>query len=90
MAKSKLNPKVEFELYISLNESEARALEAIVGYGVDDFLKVFYTRMGEAYLKPHEGGLRSLFQAVKDDVIRQLRAVDKARAALESDETVRS
>lgn len=45
----------------TFTEAEARALEALVGYGIEPFLQVFYTHLGKHYLQPHEAGLRSLF-----------------------------
>lgn len=54
------------EIHFVLNETEAKALDALAGYGTDNFLKCFYTHMGKAYLEPHERGLRSLFEKIKD------------------------
>lgn len=65
MAKFTTNPKIELKITLSLTEDEARALEALAGYGVDPFLKVFYAKMGRHYLEPHEAGLRSLFYAAR-------------------------
>ena len=56
-------PKVELKIALELNEEEARALEAIIGYNVNSFLETFYTKMGKAYLEPYEKGVRSLFEA---------------------------
>jgi hypothetical protein len=64
MAKIGNNGKVSSEILIVLSEEEAGALDALAGYGVDAFLKTFYEKMGEAYLKPYEKGLRSLFKSV--------------------------
>lgn len=59
-------PNFNLQIVLTLNESEARALDALAGYGVDSFLKVFYANMGKAYLLPHEAGLRSLFEGIRD------------------------
>lgn len=56
-------PRVTVEAIISLDQDELGALDALAGYGVDAFLTLFYKHMGEAYLKPHEAGLRSFLQA---------------------------
>lgn len=74
--------KVEFSGDLTLNEVELRALDALVGYGVEPFLKVFYEKMGEAYMKPHEAGLRSLFSAIRANVPGQLQRIDTARKLL--------
>lgn len=73
--------KVELIATVVLNESEMAALDAIAGYGVDDFLRVFYSRLGETYLKPHEAGLRSLFATIRDEVPGLLSRARKAREA---------
>lgn len=63
MAKLQVKPAIEVTLTLSLSEQEARALEAVAGYGTEAFLKVFYEHMGKSYLQPHEEGLRSLFES---------------------------
>ena len=52
---------------IELTEQQAGALDALVGYGTDTFLEVFYKHLGEAYLKPYEAGLRSLFEEIREE-----------------------
>jgi len=65
---------------ITLTEGEARALEAIVGYGSDVFVKWFYKNCGQHYLKPHEEAMRSLFKVLWAELPKQLRKFDDARA----------
>jgi hypothetical protein len=48
----------------TFTEAEARALDALVGYGFEPFLKVFYAHMGRHYMEPHEAGLRKLFESI--------------------------
>lgn len=60
-------------------ESELRALDALVGYGHEGFLKVFYEKMGRHYLEPHEAGLISLFESIRKMVPPILRRTDDAR-----------
>ena len=75
-------PRVTVEAVLTLNHDELGALDALVGYGVEPFLKLFYKHMGEAYLKPHEAGLRSFFNAAAH--ARQgLRAVSEAQRDLD-------
>ena len=57
---------VTVESYLTLDEGELAALAALVGYGDDAFLRVFYEKMGETYLKPHEKSLRSLFAKIRE------------------------
>ena len=63
MAKIEGRATLEMRVTISLSEKEAGALDALIGYGVDEFLKAFYEKMGRAYLEPYEEGLRSLFES---------------------------
>jgi hypothetical protein len=80
--KALVRSAITVDLVISLTEDQARALDALVGYGTHAFLKVFYTHMGEAYLKPHEKGLISLFETIKEVVPRELATVEHARQLL--------
>ncbi len=75
------NSKVEAKLTVTLelNESEVRALDGIFGYDVEIFLRVFYERMGKAYVQPHEQGVRSLHQTIRGILGGPLRTIDKAR-----------
>ncbi len=64
MAKIEGRPTVKMEVCLRLTEAEAGALDALVGYGIDPFLEVFY-KLGRAYMEPYEDGLRSLFESVR-------------------------
>lgn len=78
---AEMKPQVDIELRVktTLSEAECRALDALVGYGIEPFLKVFYEKMGKTYMQPHEAGLRSLFETVGRDVCPYLKSVDMAR-----------
>ena len=65
MARVDGRPKIEAVIEIIMSEEEAAALYALTEYGVDAFLKNFYDKMGYSILKPHEEGLRSLFESVR-------------------------
>lgn len=81
MAKLEQRPTVGIEVNFRLNEAEVRALEALAGYGSKGFLEVFYKHMGEAYLKPHEAGLISLFDSITTHLPPILRRANDARTA---------
>lgn len=70
---------IKGEVLLVLSEGEARALEAICGYGPDEFVKWFYKYHGKHYLQPHEKAMRSLFSTVKDQLPKHLTKLDKAR-----------
>jgi hypothetical protein len=66
MAKmTRIGMRVETVCTLDLTDEEVKALDALVGYGADSFLRVFYQQLGKSYLSPHEAGLRSLFEAVR-------------------------
>lgn len=65
MAETGLTYVLKSAVIIELTPLEAGALDALVGYGIEPFLKVFYEHMGESLLKPYEGGMRSLFETIK-------------------------
>lgn len=73
---------LSFGAEITLNETEIRALDALVGYGDDAFLKHFKEKLGEAYIRKHEAGLKSFFGAVRRDVLPALSDIDQARRDL--------
>lgn len=75
--------QVEFSIKFTLTKGEAQALDAIVGYGVEPFLKVFYEHMGKAYLQPHEKEMRKLFERVKSDLPKEIYKIEKAQQAIE-------
>jgi len=77
--KFKSNSVIGGKIYLELEEGEARALEAICGYGPDAFVKWFYKNLGEHYLKPHEDAMRSLFATVRAELPKHLSKLDKAR-----------
>ena len=52
-------------LTLEITEEELRALDALAGYGVDEFLRVFYQGLGQHYLQPYAGGLRSFLHSVR-------------------------
>jgi hypothetical protein len=79
MAKITERPHITLHVDFSVNEAEARALDALVGYGDDAFIKQFYEKLGAAYLEQHEAGLRSFFTSVRQFMPHILHRTDKAR-----------
>jgi hypothetical protein len=72
-------PNVVLKVAIQLDEGEARALEAMAGYGDDAFVKVFYEHLGKAYMQEHEQSLRSLLKSVRKMMSPLLSKTDDAR-----------
>jgi hypothetical protein len=85
MSKISLSHNITISAKIELNESELRALDALIGYGTDPFLKVFYKHMGKHYLEPYENGLRALFKNIGETVRPPLARIDKARRLLKNE-----
>ena len=76
-----VRPSVHFTVDCTLTEGDLRALDALVGYGTDSFLKVFYEHMGRHYLEPHEKDLRGLFEKIRS-ISPVLSQIDDARKAI--------
>jgi hypothetical protein len=84
-------PSINLDVSIKLNESEMRALDALAGYNVDQFLKFFYKDMGRAYMEPHEAGLRSLFETIRSELPPIMKRMTAAKQAFSlADPIVRS
>lgn len=81
MAKFKSTGRVEFEMVFTITESEARALDALSGYGSDAFMKFFYEHMGKYYMEPHDAGMRSFLDSIRGTVSGHIAQCDAARAA---------
>lgn len=75
--------QVEFTIKFTLTKGEAKALDAIVGYGVEPFLKVFYERLGKSYLQPYEREMRNLFARVKNDLPNEIYKIEKAEKSIQ-------
>lgn len=82
MATLEHNPVVAITVKMVISESEARALDALVGYGDDAFIKAFYENLGTSYMKPHEEGLRSFLVSVRQQMPAILGKADAARKAI--------
>lgn len=86
MSKVSLSSKIEFEVTLKLTEEEAKALNTIVGYGPDKFVEWFYKNLGQAYLKPHEQGMRSLFETARRELAYPISTIDRVKKAWEEHE----
>lgn len=79
MAKATAYPVLDVTVSFTVNESEARALDALAGYGDDAFIKAFYERLGTSYMTKHECGLREFLKSIRDVVGPALAEIDTAR-----------
>lgn len=70
---------IEFSATMTLGEEEMRALDALVGYGDDAFIKAFEEKLGAAYMRDHRDGLKSFFQTIREQVLPPLSDIDTAR-----------
>jgi hypothetical protein len=73
---------IAFSSTLTLNESEIRAFDALVGYGDDAFIEAFKEKLGETYIRKHEAGLKSVFAAIRAQVLPALADIDQARRDL--------
>lgn len=78
---TKVTTSISLSVQITLTETEARALVAIMGYEADGFIRGFYKQMGRHYLEPHAHAVPGLFKSVKEQLNPALCRVDAARTA---------
>jgi len=79
--KTEINTRIIFSIKCELTEQELRALDALVGYGFENFLKVFYEHMGKHYLEPYAQDLKALFDKV-ESLRPEIGKIDTARKSL--------
>lgn len=82
----KITSKQEFHIQLELTEEEARALDALVGYGGETFTKhflpTFYEKLGKHYMTPYEKGLAKLFDNIRQNIGSSLKKINQAREIL--------
>ncbi len=83
MAKAITKPSLTVTVTIEINEDEARALDALAGYGAKTFLDCFYEKLGKSYLQPYEKGLLSFLSTIRSAVSPALNQIDDARKFIE-------
>ncbi len=74
--------KVVVEVTFTVTEDEARALDALAGYGDDSAIEAFYKHCGKHYMQPYEHGLRSFLSSIRKIVTPALNEADKLRSKL--------
>ena len=71
---------VSLRFNFSISEEEARALDALAGYGDDAFIAAFYEKLGKAYMEKHEAGLRQFLKDIRSIIPSAISRLNKARA----------
>ena len=82
MSKAITKPQLTVSVVIQIDEIEARALDALAGYGDDAVIKMFYESCGRCYMEPYEKGLRSFLTTIRGSVSDSLNSIDEAREHL--------
>ena len=82
MSGIKINTSVNITASVELTEGQLRALDALAGYGPDNFFKAFYVKLGKAYMQPFERDMRELFTLIRSQVPQALAGIEEARKAL--------
>lgn len=77
IATPELNMRVTFEI----DEREARFLDALVGYGGKELIRVVKEHLGEYYLKPYEKDGERFCETARRELGHVLGQFDKAREA---------
>lgn len=55
----------DVQVTIRLNYEQAKALDAMAGYGAEAFIKAFKEKLGAHYITPYEEGIKSLFSEIR-------------------------
>lgn len=81
----KIITEVSATIYLELTEGEAGALQAIVGYGPEEFLKWFERNLGKHYMAPYRYSVKSLFLKARklEYAIEQLKKAKKEIRVIE-------
>jgi hypothetical protein len=70
------NLKLNFELTLTITEDELRALDGLVGYGYDAFIKKFKSELGSHYIQDHEKGLKNFFETIRTSAPSFIKSLD--------------
>lgn len=82
MAKITSAPRLDLRIRFEINEAEARAMDALAGYGTDAFVQAFYEVLGKAYMRDHESGLREFLDTIRTVVGPAIHKINEARQLL--------
>lgn len=83
MATASSRPIITVAVSFTVDEEEIRALDALAGYGDDGFVKAFYEKLGTAYMRDHEQGLRRFLKTIRGIAGPAIARVDEARKLLQ-------
>lgn len=81
---------VTVSVTFTVTEAEARALDALAGYGDDSAVAAFYKYCGSSYMRPYEQGLRSFLSSIRKVVTPALNEADRLRSVMSKVEGLRS
>lgn len=82
MATCDVRARLDVFCTFTVNEDEARALDALSGYGDDAFVNAFYEKLGQAYMREHEKGLREFLKTIRGIVGPAMHIIDESRKHL--------
>ncbi len=82
--------EIKFGANLYLNETEIRALDALVGYGTEPFLKMFYDKLGKSYMQPYENGLTTLFENIRSVVHPAIGEINRTRQVIKESEVLKN
>lgn len=75
-AKAKID--VSFKITLELTVNEAKALNAIAGYGTKAFLEKFYAEMGKHYLQPTETDFILFLEKCQYQIPKEISKIERA------------
>ena len=71
------------EITLNIDETEARALDAMFSYGADAFLAGFEKCLGKTCVEPHKAGIRRLHDTIRKELSPCLATMSEARRQLQ-------
>lgn len=79
---AKARVDVDYSITLTLTVNEAKALEAIAGYGTQAFLEVFYAKLGRYYLQPTEKDVILFLEKCSHCLPQEIRKIEEAQKAI--------
>lgn len=79
-AKAKVD--VQMNITLTLTIEEAKALNAIAGYGTKPFLDLFYEKMGKHYLQPQEKDFILFLEKCQYQIPKEISKIERAKKGI--------
>jgi hypothetical protein len=88
MTKIVATPRLEMRATLEIDEGEARFLDALLGYGGEELIKVAMEHPGQAYIGPRNADGLRFCKTAREQLGPLLRQFDDARAVFDGTKKV--